>query len=85
MVFSLKSPLWKHALTLVSRTGVLFERDPLLAAVRQMPLWLCCGFMTALYGLWSSKRRTIRAPLMVGFAIFTAGLGKLLSPSVSNR
>lgn len=54
-------------------TGLLFEKDPLLAAVRTSPFWL--GSLTTIgYGYWSMRYRTIRGPLITGFAIFTAGI-----------
>ena len=34
---------------------------------------------TILFSVWSSKFRTVRVPLFVGFAIFTAGAGSLAS------
>lgn len=56
------------------RTGKLFETDPLMAAVRAAPFWICAGIGTVVFGLWSTKMRTIRSPMFVGFLIFTAGL-----------
>jgi hypothetical protein len=56
----------------------LFETDPLLGGLRTIPFWVCAGGATVFYGLWSSKRRTIRAPLMTGFGLMTAGLSESL-------
>lgn len=54
-------------------TATFFEQDPLRAAARQIPFWGIGGLVTIGYGLWSSKRRTIRSPLMVGFFLWMAG------------
>ena len=35
---------------------------------------MACGLTTLLWGYWSTKFRTIREPLFVGFLIFTAGI-----------
>ncbi|KAK6397840.1 hypothetical protein LTR65_005088 [Meristemomyces frigidus] len=52
----------------------LFETDPLLLVARGQPFWIACVFSTLAYGYVSTKRRSIRAPMFVGFAILTAGL-----------
>jgi MFS family permease len=55
-------------------TANLFETDPLKAAARTAPFWIGAALGTLLYGVWSSKRRTIRSPMLVGFFVFTCGL-----------
>lgn len=55
-------------------TATFFDQDPLTAAARQVPFWASGSWITVAYGFWSSKRRTIRSPLIVGFVIWTAGL-----------
>ena len=55
-------------------TGNLFERDPLMIALRILPFWLADGLATTVYGFVSSKLRTIRSPLFVGFLLWTAGI-----------
>lgn len=52
----------------------MFEEDPLLSAARILPYWLACGLGTIVFGYWSTRGRTIRAPLLVGFAILTTGI-----------
>lgn len=54
--------------------ATFFAQDPLIAAARQIPFWATAALITVAYGLWSSKRRTIRSPLIVGFLIFTGGI-----------
>lgn len=67
------SPAVPVPLALTRRTAHFFEQDPLIAAVRQIPFWAVAAVSTVAYGLWSSKRRTIRSPLIVGFLIWTGG------------
>lgn len=69
------------------RTGALFESDPLLAALRICPFWIASGTCTVGYAFWSSTRRTLRAPLVVGYTLMTAGLVGLafLQPDASTR
>ncbi|KAK5693788.1 hypothetical protein LTR17_025026 [Elasticomyces elasticus] len=52
----------------------LFETDPFLEVARGQPFWIACMFSTLVYGYVSTKRRSIRAPMFVGFVLFTAGL-----------
>lgn len=56
------------------RTVNLFETDPFLQAARAQPFWIACACSTLVYGYVSTKRRSIRAPMFVGFVLFTAGL-----------
>ncbi|GAB1742854.1 hypothetical protein NU219Hw_g8561t1 [Hortaea werneckii] len=55
-------------------TTALFERDFFLLAARIQPFWLACGLATLPYGWVSSKIRSIRSPMFVGFFVFTAGV-----------
>jgi sugar phosphate permease len=41
---------------------------------RGQPFWVACGLSTIFYGYASTKLRTIRAPLFVGFLLLTAGV-----------
>jgi hypothetical protein len=68
-------------------TTSLFETDPFLEVARGQPFWVACGLSTVLYGYASTKLRTIRAPLFVGFFLFTAGLIGLttIQPGDSTR
>lgn len=45
-----------------------------MGAARVQPYWLACGLGTIVFGYWSTRARTIKVPLLVGFAIFTAGI-----------
>ncbi|QDS73349.1 hypothetical protein FKW77_006804 [Venturia effusa] len=54
-------------------TASLFEEDPFLGAARIQPYWLACGLGTIIFGIWSTRARTIKVPLLVGFAILTSG------------
>ncbi|KAL3483021.1 major facilitator superfamily domain-containing protein [Aspergillus germanicus] len=54
--------------------STLFETDPFLQSVRQLPYWIAAAAGTILYGAWSTKRKTIRAPTMVGYILLTAGM-----------
>lgn len=58
---------------------VLFEPDPFLQVCRALPYWICAFITCILFSIWSSKARSIRVPLFVGFAVFTAGIGSLAS------
>ncbi|KEF52257.1 uncharacterized protein A1O9_11497 [Exophiala aquamarina CBS 119918] len=60
-------------------TVVLFEPDPFLQVCRALPYWICAFISCILFSIWSSKARSIRVPLFVGFVIFTAGIGSLAS------
>ncbi|RMY22968.1 hypothetical protein D0867_02359 [Hortaea werneckii] len=55
-------------------TTALFERNFFLLAARIQPFWLACGLATLPYGWVSSKIRSIRSPMFVGFFVFTAGV-----------
>ena len=41
---------------------------------REQPFWIATGCSTIFYGYASTKLRTIRAPLFVGFLLFTSGI-----------
>jgi hypothetical protein len=58
----------------VDRTTSLFENDPFLLTAREQPFWIPCGISTVFYGYISTKLRTIRLPLFVGFLLFTGGI-----------
>ena len=55
------------------RTQALFESDPLLQTVREIPYWIGCALSTIVFGYLSTKFRTIRETMTAGFAIWTAG------------
>ncbi|VUC25019.1 unnamed protein product [Clonostachys rosea] len=55
-------------------TETLFETDPLLVAVRLIPFWLASGLSTMAFGWFSTKFRTIKYPLAVGYLIYLAGM-----------
>ncbi|KAI7089809.1 hypothetical protein KC340_g13036 [Hortaea werneckii] len=55
-------------------TTALFEQNSFLLAARIQPFWLACGIATLPYGWVSSKIRSIRSPMFVGFFVFTAGV-----------
>ncbi|CAD6587036.1 MAG: hypothetical protein CYPHOPRED_003766 [Cyphobasidiales sp. Tagirdzhanova-0007] len=65
----------------------LFETNPFLVAARGIPFWICAGCSTVLYGFASSKFRTIRSPLLIGFVLFTTGMVGLatVQPGQSTR
>ena len=41
---------------------------------RLQPFWIACMLTTVVWGYWSTRFRTIRAPLFAGFFLFTAGI-----------
>ncbi|KAK0118533.1 hypothetical protein ONS96_011629 [Cadophora gregata f. sp. sojae] len=55
-------------------TSALFETDPFLQVARSQPAWICGMLSTAIYGLLSTKTRSIRIPIAIGFTILTGGL-----------
>ena len=55
-------------------TSSLFETDPFLLAARGQAFWVSCGISTVVYGYVSTKLRTIRSPLFIGFLLFTGGM-----------
>ncbi|KAH6690752.1 putative siderophore iron transporter [Leptodontidium sp. MPI-SDFR-AT-0119] len=55
-------------------TSSLFETDPFLQVARGQPAWICGMLSTGIYGFVSTKMRSIRVPLAVGFVILTGGL-----------
>lgn len=65
-------------------TTSLFTTDPLLEVAREQPFWIACMISTVFYGYASTKLRTIRSPLFVGFFLFTAGLIGLATIQPSN-
>lgn len=57
----------------LERTASLFETDPFLEAARQLPYWIASAISTVIFGYCSTKFKTIRSPMLVGFIIFTCG------------
>ncbi|KAH7348901.1 putative siderophore iron transporter [Rhexocercosporidium sp. MPI-PUGE-AT-0058] len=55
-------------------TSALFETDPFLQVARAQPGWICGMLSTAIYGFVSTKMRSIRVPLAVGFVLVTGGI-----------
>ncbi|EXJ63979.1 hypothetical protein A1O7_00314 [Cladophialophora yegresii CBS 114405] len=55
-------------------TTSLFETDPLLLVSREMPYWVVGGASTIIWGYASTRFRTIREPLFVGYLIFTGAI-----------
>lgn len=74
-------------LIFINRTTNLFEEDPFLEVARAQPFWVACGLSTVFYGYASTKLRTIRSPLFVGFLLLTAGIVGLatIQPNDSTR
>ncbi|EXJ94996.1 hypothetical protein A1O1_00114 [Capronia coronata CBS 617.96] len=52
----------------------LFATDPLQVAARSMPFWVCGCLSTVAWGMASTRFRTIREPLFLGYLLFTAGV-----------
>ena len=52
----------------------MFETDPLLVALRLVPFWLASAVSTLIFGYLSTRFRTIKYPLVVGYVIYTAGM-----------
>ncbi|KAG9776540.1 hypothetical protein KCU88_g4796, partial [Aureobasidium melanogenum] len=52
----------------------LFPSDPFHIVSRSMPFWSCTCLSTVLWGMASTKFRTIREPLFLGYVLFTAGI-----------
>ncbi|KAJ5739323.1 hypothetical protein N7533_012107 [Penicillium manginii] len=55
-------------------TTELFTKDAFLLAAREQPYWIAGGIGTVIYGYLSTRFRSIRAPLFVGFLLLTAGI-----------
>ena len=86
-LFPFYSPLLAHLTNSSNRTTSLFETDPFLEVAREQPFWVACGLSTLFYGYASTKLRTIRSPLFVGFLLLTAGIVGLatIQPNDSTR
>lgn len=58
-----------------------------MVVVRLLPFWIACGISTVIYGYASTKLRSIRSPLFIGFLIYTAGIVGLatIQPSQSTN
>ena len=64
----------KLRLTVELRTTSLFETNPLLLVSREMPFWVAGGISTVIWGYASTRFRTIREPLFLGYFIFTCAM-----------
>lgn len=58
----------------LNRTTSLFETEPMKVVARQEAFWAGCIIGSVLFGYWSTKFKTIRAPLAGGFFIFTCAM-----------
>ena len=52
----------------------MFETDPFKVAARSQPFWVVAAPTTVMWGYASTKLRSIKITLFLGFLIFTAGL-----------
>ena len=55
-------------------TQILFTADPVLIVARSQACWIPAMFSTVLWGWASTRFRTIREPLLIGFIFLTGGL-----------
>ncbi|KAM0755149.1 putative siderophore iron transporter [Meredithblackwellia eburnea MCA 4105] len=55
-------------------TGRLFEHDPLMLLVREEPFFGVATVACFIFGWWSTKAKTIKWPMMVGYACMVAGI-----------
>ncbi|KAJ9603759.1 hypothetical protein H2200_011945 [Cladophialophora chaetospira] len=55
-------------------TQVLFTADPVLIVARSQACWIPAAASVVVWGFVSTRFRTIREPMLVGFVFFTAGL-----------
>lgn len=65
---------FSYSINPFASTSSLFETDPFLLAARGQAFWVSCGISTVVYGYVSTKLRTIRSPLFIGFLLFTGGM-----------
>ncbi|EXJ67988.1 uncharacterized protein A1O5_08602 [Cladophialophora psammophila CBS 110553] len=65
----------------------LFDQDPFIVVVREQPYWIACLLSTGIWGIISTKFKTVKAPLAAGFVIFTGGIVGLatVQPSESTN
>ncbi|OOQ84512.1 putative siderophore iron transporter [Penicillium brasilianum] len=79
--------LFTYVLFYPQLTEDLFVTDPLAVVVRLLPFWIACAISTVIYGYASTKLRSIRSPMLVGYAIYTAGIIGLatIQPSQSTN
>lgn len=61
-------------LTWTHRSKVLFTTDPILIVARTQACWIPAIFATVVWGYASTRFRTIREPLLIGFVFFTGGI-----------
>jgi len=54
--------------------AILFESDPLLGAVDLLSVFVPTMFLTAVFGLISTKTKSVRWPMCAAFIIWTIGL-----------
>ncbi|KAJ5585641.1 hypothetical protein N7450_005428 [Penicillium hetheringtonii] len=66
--------LFSYTIFYPTLTTELFTRDALLLAAREQPFWIAGGIGTVIYGYVSTRFRSIRAPLFIGFLFLTAGI-----------
>ncbi|KAJ9606740.1 hypothetical protein H2200_008749 [Cladophialophora chaetospira] len=59
--------------------STLFTTDPVKVTARLVPYYTCAMIGAIMYGYISTRLRTIRWPMMVGFIMFSAGVGALIS------
>lgn len=64
---------------MLTRSQALFTSDPVIVTVRLVPFYTCALIAACIFGLVSVRLRTIRWPLMVGYLLFTAGVGAMMS------
>ena len=57
-----------------TRTSSLFETDPFLLVARAQPFWVGGMISTVFWGYLSTRFRTIRETLFLGFLILTVGI-----------
>ncbi|KAJ5407995.1 hypothetical protein N7509_001878 [Penicillium cosmopolitanum] len=66
--------LFSYTIFYPALTTELFTKDAFLLAAREQPFWIAGGIGTVIYGYVSTRFRSIRAPLFIGFLLLTAGV-----------
>lgn len=61
-------------LTRKKRSSSLFTTDPFITVARSQPYWIAGLLSTLIWGYSSTRFRTIREPLFLGYLFFTAGI-----------
>ena len=59
------------------RTTTLFQTEPFKVVVREQAFWIAGVITTVIWGYLSTRFRTIRSPLFVGFLMYTGGIAGL--------